>query len=396
MRTAWGTAWWLIIVGVAFGLLVPAEAREPFRYPEGQHGKGELRYINHVPVLFVEGTPEEIGEQVAELGLKPSGRLLNYPRDVLQQFYAGFTWKLFVLVGQRMESNFPADYKRELDAMVAAGVDRKRLITANTMFDVVKLVACSSLIVEPNRSTTGKPIFGRNLDFPTAGYLQEYSMVIVCRPQGKYAFVSVGFPGLIGCLSGINEKGLALAVHEVMEANDGSKKFDPKGTPYAMNYRRILEECATVEEAEKLLRSMKRTTRNNLAVCDRNGGVIFELTPDNVEVRKPTEGLCPCTNHFCTPKLAPPMVRNLVFTCDRYKCLVDKSNGLRKLGIVELKELLHDVNGGDMTLQTMIFEPGDMKLHVAIGSCPSSALPLRQLDVVELLDRRPVKAAVKP
>lgn len=383
------------VVGMA-ALAFSAEAREPFRYPEGRHGPAELRYINQVPVLFVEGTPEEIGTQVAELGLKPSGQLLNYPKDVLQHFSAGFSWKLFVLAGRRLERNFPADYRQELEAMVQTGVDRERLVTANTMFDVVKLIACSSMIVQPDRSATGKAIFGRNLDFPTAGYLQEYSMVIVYRPKGKYAFVSVGFPGLIGCLSGINEKGLCLAVHEVLEAADGSKKYDPEGTPYAMNYRRILEECATVEEAEKLLRSLKRTTRNNLAVCDRNGGVILELTPKNVVVRKPADGLCPCTNHFCTPELAPKQVSNRVYTCDRFACLVKNGNHHKKLGVEAIKEMLHEVNGGDMTLQTMIFEPADMKLHVALGSCPSSALPLRKLDVAELLSYRPGQSDLTP
>ncbi|MCS6977626.1 MAG: C45 family peptidase [Gemmatales bacterium] len=396
MNRDWSGLRWPVFLIALLGLASQAAAKEPFRYPEARHGPAELRYINHVPVLFVEGTPEEIGEQVAELGLKPSGQLLNYPKDVLNQFAAGFSWKLFVLAGKRLERNFPADYRREMEAMVRTGVDPERLVTANTMFDVVKLIACSSMIVQPERSATGKPIFGRNLDFPTAGYLQEYSVVLVCRPKGKYAFVSVGFPGLIGCLSGINEKGLCLAVHEVLEAADGSKKYDPDGVPYAMNYRRILEECATVEEAEKMLRSLKRTTRNNLAVCDRNGGVVFELTPKNVVVRRANDGLCPCTNHFCTKELAPAKVENRVYTCDRFNCLVRNGNHRKRLGLEEIKQMLHEVNGGDMTLQTMIFEPVDMKLHVALGSCPSSALPLRPLDVAELLNHRPAKADVTP
>ncbi len=396
MKREWKMLRWLLATVCVVAVAVRVEAKEPFRYPEARYGQGELRYINQVPVLFVEGTPEEIGTQVAELGLKPSRQLLNYPKDVLHHFSAGFSWKLFVLAGKRLERNFPDDYKRELDAIVQAGVDRERLVTANTMFDVVKLIACSSMIVQPDRSATGKPIFGRNLDFPTAGYLQEYSIVLACRPKGKYAFVSVGFPGLVGCLSGINEKGLCLAVHEVLEAGDGSKKYDPEGTPYAMNYRRILEECATVEEAEKLLRSLKRTTRNNLAVCDRSGGAVFELTPQRVVVRKPADGLCPCTNHFCTRELAPEKVSNRVYTCDRLDCLVKNGNHHKKLGLDAIKKMLHEVNGGDMTLQTMIFEPADMKLHVALGSCPSSALPLRKLDVVELLSYRPMQSDSTP
>ena len=41
-------------------------------------------------------------------------------------------------------------------------------------------------------------------------------------------------------------------------------------------------------------------------------------------------------------------------------------------------------NQGKFTLQTMIFEPAALKLHLAIGECPSSALPLKELDLKPL------------
>ena len=41
---------------------VPAAlATEPFHYPEARHGKGELKYVNDLPVLLVEGTPRKSG-----------------------------------------------------------------------------------------------------------------------------------------------------------------------------------------------------------------------------------------------------------------------------------------------------------------------------------------------
>src|SRR5207249_10385214 len=54
---------------VFLAVLVPpaAAAEKPFRYPEGKHEKGELKYVNGVPVLTVEGTPEEIGAQIGVL-----------------------------------------------------------------------------------------------------------------------------------------------------------------------------------------------------------------------------------------------------------------------------------------------------------------------------------------
>jgi len=368
-------------------LLCPAlaQAEEPFRYPEGKHGKGELRYVNGLPVLSVRGTPEEIGEQAAILGGKSARKLFNYPRDVMREFSAGLAWPIVLQIGKTLVPQFPDDQRRELDSFAKQGFDRDNLIAANTMFDAVKLIACSSVIVEKDRSATGVPLFGRNLDYPTAGYLQDYSMVIVYHPEGKHAFASVGFPGLIGCLSGINDAGLSLCILEVLDANDGSPKFDRKGTPYAMNYRRILEECTTIEEAEKLLRTMKRTTRNNLAVCDKTGAAVFEITPKSVVVRHGDNGCCLCTNHFCTKELAPAQVENRVFTCDRFRILKEQSEQLPKIGATDVWHMLHAVNGGSMTLQTMIFEPTKLHLYLAIGAAPSSAREPKALDLRPLL-----------
>ena len=36
----------------------------------------------------------------------------------------------------------------------------------------------------------------------------------------------------------------------------------------------------------------------NLAVCDRDGGAVFEITPQTVVRREASEGILPCTNHF--------------------------------------------------------------------------------------------------
>jgi isopenicillin-N N-acyltransferase-like protein len=293
----------LSLLSLVLPLLIRAEG--PFRYAEGKRDKGELKHLNGLPVLYVEGDPEEIGTQLGLLAVKPAARLLDYPKDYLRKHDRAAAWPQLVAAGKGMLPNFPREHLRELEATVkATGLDRDLFVAANTMFDMQKPIGCSVLMLEAGRSATGGPLFGRNLDFPTLGYLQEYTLVIVCRPKGKHAFVSVGFPGLVGCVSGMNDAGLTLAVLEVYSTCDGSPLFDPEGTPYALCFRRLLEECATVAEAEKLLRTMKRTTRINLAICDTQRSAVFEMTPKSVVVRNSVEGICACTNHFRTRGLA--------------------------------------------------------------------------------------------
>jgi hypothetical protein len=368
-------------------LLIPlqAQAEERFNYPEGRHGNGEMRYRNGLPVLTVEGTPEEIGEQIAALAVKPARRLMGYPRDILKEYWSSTAWRAFLNVGRKMLPQFPADHRREFDALIKGGVDADALLAANTLFDIKRVFACSTLIVEPGRSATGTPLFGRNLDFPTLGYLQDYSLVTIYRSRGKHSFASVGFPGLVGCLSGMNDAGLCLAVLEVYSSKDDSPRFDGTGTPYALCYRRILEECSTIAEAEALLRSMKRTTRTNLAICDRRGGAVFEVTSSSLVVRRATDGFCPCTNHFCTKELATLLDGKPREACDRFELLERCGRAKKIFGLDDLVDCLDAVNQGDHTLQTMIFEPASLRLHLAIGSCPSSALKMKTLDLAPLL-----------
>jgi hypothetical protein len=383
---------------VLLGFLITPAQGESFRFPEKKHGKGELKYRDGIPVLVLDGTPEEIGEQAAVLGVKPASRLLKYPGDVLQAILKrrvpeGFyktayaaAWSLFTRTADNLLRSFPPDHKKELEALIKAGkFERALVLLGNTMFDAKGLLAslhrqfgCSVLMVEPTRSETGGMLFGRNLDFPTAGYLNDYSLVTVYRPKGKHAFASVGFPGLIGCLSGMNDAGLTVAVLEVYSSKDKAPAFDPKGTPYALCFRRLLEECKTVDEAEKALRKMKRTTYINLAICDRKHSAVFEITPKSVVVRKSEHNICPCTNHFRTLELCTSK------ECKRYDILSQcPSEG--KVTVKEVAAKLDAVNQGGATLQTMIFEPATLKLHLAIGKCPTSSLPMKTVDLKPLL-----------
>lgn len=358
---------------------LPARGEEELRYAAGKFEAGELKYIDHVPVLIVAGTPQQIGRQKAALLGTAIRQVGDYPRRLLKLMGHEDRWPRLVELGRQLLPQFPPDDVTELRAF-ADGThgDRDLGIVANTLADTYRgVIGCSSLLVEPSRSATGGPLFGRNLDFFALGILDKYTLVTVYRPQGKHAFAAVGFPGVVGCLSGMNDAGLALAVHEVYLSHDGATSFNPKGVPYTLAFRRVLEECGTIAEAEKLLREMPRTTLLNLAVCDARQAVVFELTPKTVAVRQPENGLCACTNHFRTRELS------VLPLCRRYSGLI-KAQAIDKLTVADVTKKLDEVNQGRLTVQSMVFETAVRKLHLAIGPAPSSAQPYREIDLAPL------------
>ncbi|MBU4270724.1 MAG: C45 family peptidase [Planctomycetes bacterium] len=356
-----------------------ARAEEARVFVERRSDGGELKYINDLPVLIVSGTPAEIGRQKGVLTAAAVKKIADYPRRLLERSGRKDRLEMYRRMCDSLAAQLPDDHREELlAASERMGIDRDLGLLANMLPDIYRGgFACSSLIVDAKHSKTDGPLFGRNLDFYTLGILDKYSLATVHRPKGKHAFVSIGFPGLFGCVSGMNDAGLALAVHEVFLSRDGATMFNPKGVPYTFSFRRVLEECTSVEEAEKMLRATERTTILSLALCDPEGGIVLEMTPKTVVARRGIDGICACTNHFRSDELA-------VFAwCSRYRKLIH-SRTFDQLGIPEVAEKLHQVHLGRLTVQTMIFEPAELKLHLAIGSCPSSALPLKLLELKPL------------
>lgn len=359
-------------------LLLSGNLRAEGVFAPKRHGAGELRVIDTIPVAILRGTPSELGEQHAALLAAESRELLKFPRLVLDEFGVGFVMPVVAAAGKTLINNAPVDYRSELDAITRqARLDPKDLAVANTLLELRRL-GCSSLIVEPSRSATGAPLFGRNFDFPPMGLLDRYGLVKVIHPTGKHAFAEVGFPGLVGVVSGMNDAGLCVATLDVYDAADDSPRFEPTGVPMMFTFRRILEECATVAEAEKLLRETQATTQANLAVCDRERGAVFEITPKQVARRDAEAGLVPCTNHFRTQGL------RVGLHCPRYAALTLAQKKPR-LDVADVQRYLHSANQGELTLQTMVFEPRELVLHLALGNPPSSAHPLHRLDLRELL-----------
>lgn len=368
----------LLVLFLILANEVSAEQR--FRYPEAKYGQGELRYIGEIPVLTVAGSPEEMGEQYGVLVLRPASGLKNLADGFIKKHGWETIYSAALKTGNALLPFFPREHARELEAAAKSSESwpRELLIFGNTVGDMQRILQCSTFIVDGQRSETGGPLFGRNLDWPPFGPIEELTLVVIYRPTGKRAFASITYPALLGCSSGINDAGLALAALDVYASNDGSSKYVPTGTPTMLALRRTLEECATVDEAAKFLQGLQRASIWNVAICDKTRGAVLEITPKNVIVRPAAEGISICTNHFRSPELATKT------ECSRYATL-ERSVSTAKYSISDIAQRMDSVNQGAATLQTMIFEPATLKVHLAFGKGPATRLPRQTLNLAELM-----------
>ena len=126
------------------------------------------------------------------------------------------------------------------------------------------------------------------------------------------------------------------------------------------------------------IRDSTRTGMMAVTICDKKEGAVLEITPKSVVRRRANDGVCTCTNHFRSKELC------VADKCDRLDEL-DASRKKEKLSVADIGNALHAARLPDFTMQTMIFEPASLRLHLAFGQVPSSALPRETLDLAPLL-----------
>jgi len=366
----------------------PAWGRFAYKPAKG-NGANSLQVVQGVPVLVVqESKPESLGAEIGKLALVQAKALSTYPKSLVSYFKVDPLWPFLVGLGERMVKKFPDRFQAELAAIQEkSGASRADLVAANTLFDLKQMVLCSGVGVERARSATGGTLLGRNLDYPPVGDIGQYTLVQVIRQgKGYLNYASVGFPGLLGVLSGINEAGLALAIHEVVDIRPPKRKFNPGGLPYALCYRMLLEQCKTVEEARKFLLGLERSTTTNLLISDRERTAVLEVSPDSVQIRPAEVGTACCANHFCLAENKADDQANPYQSFERFSALEKGCAAPGKVSIAQVKELLHKTNLGFNTLQSMIFECDLLRLHLAYGPPPASAGPFRELELAPFLN----------
>ncbi len=362
---------------------VPGFQVPPLPEEKHQAGKGRFEWINNLPVLFMSGDAAETGKQ--------QGRLLTSHIESFARHYLRSSlgrnrtkWKDLYRWATGCKEFIPERYLEELDAIsLETGLRPKTLLGASVFLDFYSSVLCSCIAAGPSRTESGEMVIGRNLDFPTMGAAHRMTLMTVYNPDGYHAFASLTWPGLIGVLTGMNEKGLTVALAEV----DGTRPYG-RGLPYTLMHRRLLEECGTVSEAEELLRRVTRTRSNNLLVADANdNAAVFEYDRSAVSRRELTRDWVHATNHFVSEGLPSTMFSfKYASAVTRYSLIDRFEQSHSTVTDSQLLQLLVDLAIGRLNLASMLMKPGGRRFAVKIGAPPAARRPVRTFDLKSFLN----------
>lgn len=293
-----------------------------------------LRQEDGFVVVTLEGDPYQIGLQHGRL-LADRIQLMRrtlYDDLIFRQgrlFGLGFV-ALARSITAILERHIPEPLKLEIRGVAdGSGIGYRDVLFFNCFDDLlhalIRLVltlppqararvglACSALVSLPSPGGDEPMLLGRNLDYYVSGgvlgadgivtrTMKEQLVCFAVRPDRGARFFSIGWPGFVGTVTGVNQHGVAIAC--LTSALPGQT---PNGTPLPLLYRSILQWSGELDQVERIVRRARRTVGNNLVAVsarERNAA-LFEFTPREVRRRDPIDGRLATTNHFQDAQLA--------------------------------------------------------------------------------------------
>lgn len=264
---------WFLLVACPLLLVATVEA-------------AQIEQRDGVTIVPLFGTPYELGRQHGE-ALRDEvhaavSQVLGYFRRYLKipwiRFWAANWWLDFSWC--QAQPFIPTADLEELKGLSdGSGVPLGELYRFHAIPD--RTYACSTFAAWSRATTGGRLIHMRNLDWNIQANIQQFPIVFVVHPNGKHAFVNVGWAGFIGVLTGINDAEVSIG-----QVGAGTVDATFRGEPMVFVMRRVLEDANDLEHAEAVVRAAHRTVGVNYVVADAKAkrAIALETTHKHVRV----------------------------------------------------------------------------------------------------------------
>ncbi|MEO1160553.1 MAG: C45 family peptidase, partial [Pseudomonadota bacterium] len=243
---------------------------------------------------------------------------LDHARQLIDVYRKdlGQSANLAETVAQAVRPMLPAEYWGEVQSVASrAGVPADLLLLCNAYYDMVSaLIGCTAFAVD----TPDGPLHARNLDWWTENrLLNETSMA--CRFTGAPAgeFISIGWPGYLGVLSGMAPGRFAITLNAVL-----SEEAAQIALPVAFQIRKTFEEAETFDDAVERLSQAVIPGNCLLLVSGIGSGemLVIERTPTRSAIRQAEAGRVIVANEYLKldAETAPADTELQSSSCSRY------------------------------------------------------------------------------
>jgi hypothetical protein len=292
----------------------------------------------------------------------------------------------------------------------AAGLPARRLVEGLTMPDVLNFImgvsgrvmsaptlGCTSAAAWGDYTEDGRLLYARNLDFPGNEVWDRYPLVLRHRPDQGIPFVTVGCAGSIADgITGINEEGLTLALHQHYSTEAGPW---PGGRPILDLGAEVLRTCKDLDAAIALCSSVNTTSGWSLVLTHwkKREACVIQKTARRTAVHRSRDGSLVHANTFEEEALRATEIARPAFSessrlrAKRAAALLEAAKG--RVDATMLAGLLNDRLDSDRglvrafgqtihqpyTVTSVVMDPERGCLWMAEGAAPVCETPFRRV-----------------
>lgn len=264
--------------------------------------------------LTVSGTPYERGRVYGIL----THQLMAYQEDTFirqihrmigSEFWIRALHRLILIFNRNMASHIPTEYRQEIYGISltsshrydAYGTPYVRQLNYHAAHDIghalqeYMLVGCSAFAAWGTATRDHDLIIGRNFDFYVGEEFARNKLILIMKPDKGYRYVSVTWPGMVGVVSGINEKGLTVTLNAAKGGIPLSSAL-----PVSLLARCILQYAKNIREAYVIAASAQTFVSESLLIgsAQDSTAAIIEKSPTRIGLFRSQGSYLISTNHY--------------------------------------------------------------------------------------------------
>ena len=314
---------------------------------------------------------------------------------VPSDFYLNFLGLFTRVFNRNLSANIPEEYKLEIYGesfsaphefdYIAPPYDR--MLNYHSAHDIghalqnFALVGCTSFSGWDSCTPDSSLIIGRNCDFYVGDKFAEDKIVFFCNPAEGHKFSMITWAGMMGCVSGMNDKGITVTIN-------AAKSDMPTGsaTPIALLAREILQYAGSIDDAYAIAKKRKTFVSESIMIgsAPDHKTAIIEKSPSKLGMYYSNKDYILCTNHYQSDifKNEKNNIDNIATTASmyRYERLQQLTDSTPQFNYLNVAAILRDqrgLNGADIGIgnekainqlichHSIIFEPEKLRFWVS-------------------------------
>ncbi|TSA25652.1 MAG: peptidase C45 [Bacteroidetes bacterium] len=350
--------------------------------------------------LYLQGDPFDRGvtngKLCRELIFKQEEAFVGQIKQLVPStLYQRFLKYFIYWFNRDLDKYLMEEFKREIygisfsasDSFNFIGTPYQRLLNYHSAHDIghalqdLMMVGCTSFGVWDEFSRDSSLIIGRNFDFFVGDAFAENKIVCFEKPDNGFGFMMVTWGGMIGAVSGMNERGITVTINAAKSEIPLSAR-----TPISILAREILQYATSIDDAYQISCARETFVSESILIGsgDENRAAIIEKAPFGIALVYPSKHYIICANHFqdTTFSQDPLNRENIRDNASLYRfCRTTQEiTNLKPMDIQSAARLLRDpqgINGTDIGMgnekainqliahHSVIFKPAERLVWVS-------------------------------